>query len=78
MHSKPEFSYKYVHLPMSSLQWAIIEQLSLFAAEEICPHGMCCLAMPQINKRHGWPMLCSIDVMSWQRPLNVMAEHVAK
>ena len=32
-----EFTLKYLHLPLSSLnRWAFIEQLSSFADEEIC------------------------------------------
>ena len=34
------------------------------------------LATPRINKRQDWSTLCSIDITSWRRLLNVMAEHV--
>ena len=44
-----------------------VEQLSSFADEEVCPHGMRRLATSLINKSHDWSTLCSIDVTSWRR-----------
>ena len=54
-------------------------QLSSFADKDICPaHEKRSLAMSRINKRQDWSTLCSIDVTSWRRLLNVMAEHFDK
>ena len=51
---------------------------SSLANKDICPRDKRCLATSRINKRQDWSTSCSIDVTSWRRLLNVMAEHVDK
>ena len=53
-------------------------ELSSFVDKDICPREKRSLASSRINKFQDWSTLCSIDVTSWQRLLNVMAEHVYK
>ena len=43
------FIGKYLHLPVSSLQWTLIEQLSLFADEDIARLKVGCLATSRID-----------------------------
>ena len=68
----------YLHLPMTSLQGTLIEQLSSFADKDICPRGKRSLATSRINEPQNLSTLCSIDVTSLRRLLNVMAEHIDK
>ena len=69
------FIGKYLHLPVTALRWSIIEQLSLFADEDNARLKVRCLATSRIHTRHDWSTLFLIDVTSWWRLLNVMAEH---